>query len=312
MNNKLNFKDIRDIFFNNIKETFLSDINCYILTNDADVFALKSLRKNKRFIDAGVAEQNTINIASGLTKKKKNVIIYGFCNFLTMRAYEQIKFNIGSMNMPVKIIGVGPGFSFSYDGPTHHAIQDIGLMNLIPEMEIFNISDNNLSNQISKKLFTIKGPVYIRLEKGTLSHNSNISYNLTKGFSLNLVAKKKNLLIITTGYFTKYSLELAKMYKNVSVLNFFRFKNFDKKSLIKEIKKYSNILVYDENTFYGGISSIILKFINDQKVEKKINFLTCQEKSQIFTYFTSREKLLDKLSLGKKNLKKKIDKILSR
>ena len=95
-------------------------------------------------------------------------------------------------------------------------------------------------------------------------------------------------------------------------MNFFRFKNFDKKSLIKEIKKYSNILVYDESTFYGGISSIILKFINDQKVEKKINFLTCQEKSQIFTYFTSREKLLDKLSLGKKNLKKKIDKILSR
>ena len=95
-------------------------------------------------------------------------------------------------------------------------------------------------------------------------------------------------------------------------MNFFRFKNFDKKSLIKEIKKYSNILVYDENTFYGGISSIILKLINDQKVEKKINLLTCQEKSQIFTYFTSREKLLDKLSLGKKNLKKKIDKILSR
>ena len=89
MNNKLNFQDIRDIFFNNIKKTFLSDINYYILTNDADVFALKSLRKNKRFIDAGVAEQNTINIASGLSKKKK-------CNniwFLQLSYYEGLRTN---------------------------------------------------------------------------------------------------------------------------------------------------------------------------------------------------------------------------
>ena len=104
--------DIRDIFFENIKRKFLNNKNYFILTNDADVFSLKSLRKNKRFIDAGVAEQNLINVASGLAKNKKKPIVYGFCTFLTFRCYEQLRFSVASNSLDVKIIGVGPGFSF--------------------------------------------------------------------------------------------------------------------------------------------------------------------------------------------------------
>ena len=63
--------DIRDIFFNNVKQKFLSNKNIYIITNDVDVHSLKVLRKNKRFIDVGVAEQNMMNIAAGISKKKK-------------------------------------------------------------------------------------------------------------------------------------------------------------------------------------------------------------------------------------------------
>ena len=68
---KIDYSDIRDIFFDNIKKIFLNNKNFYILTNDADVFALQKIKKHKRFIDAGVCEQNLINIASGLAKKIK-------------------------------------------------------------------------------------------------------------------------------------------------------------------------------------------------------------------------------------------------
>ena len=147
MNNKSH--DIRDVFFNNVKKIFLKNKRNYILTNDSDVFALKNLRNNKRFIDAGVAEQNLINISAGLAKYGKLPLVYGFCTFLTFRCYEQLRFNIASHNLNIKIIGIGPGFSFPYDGPTHHGTQDIYLMYLIPEFEIYNISDNNLANEIS-------------------------------------------------------------------------------------------------------------------------------------------------------------------
>ena len=65
-------KDIRDIFFENIKKIFLQNKDFYILTNDADVFALQDIKNYDRFIDAGVCEQNLINIASGLARKKKS------------------------------------------------------------------------------------------------------------------------------------------------------------------------------------------------------------------------------------------------
>ena len=79
--------DVRDIFFENIKKNFLKNKKNFILTNDADVFALKKVRKNKRFIDSGVAEQNLINISAGLAKYNNLPLIYGFCSFLTFRCY---------------------------------------------------------------------------------------------------------------------------------------------------------------------------------------------------------------------------------
>ena len=75
----------------------------------------------------------------------------------------------------MKIVGIGPGYSFPNDGPTHHGIQDIYLMYLIHEMEIYNIADNNLANLVSKKINQIKGPVYIRLDKGIQNYNQNIN-----------------------------------------------------------------------------------------------------------------------------------------
>lgn len=296
--------DVRDIFFNNIKKIFVKNNKNFILTNDSDVFALKSLRNNRRFIDAGVAEQNLINISAGLAKFGKLPLVYGFCSFLTFRCYEQLRFNIASHHLNVKIIGIGPGFSFTYDGPTHHGTQDIYLMYLIPEFEIYNISDNNLANEVSKKINKIKGPTYIRIDKGNLNYNQNIKYNLDKGYEIIFKSKKQNILIITSGIFCKYATELASSNNNnVSVLNLFKFKNFNKKGFIKIIKQYKKIIIYDESSESGGILPIINNCLVKNKLNKKIEILTSPDK-QIFNYYQDRDLMISKSGLGKKNLNK--------
>jgi transketolase len=300
--------DVRDIFFNNIKKKFIKNKKFYILTNDADVFALKSLRKNKRFIDAGVAEQNLINIASGIAKNDSMPLVYGFCTFLTFRCYEQLRFNIGSHKLNVKIVGIGPGYSFSYDGPTHHGTQDLYLMYLIPEFEIINISDNNLANLISKNIDKIKGPTYIRLDKGNLEYNSHINYNIDKGFELTSFSKIKKNLIITTGYFCKTANEVSYELNNVSVLNLFKFKNFDKKKLIKTIQKYKNIIIYDENSKNGGITTILSNFFIENQLNLKVTILASKD-IQSFFYSQERESVLKKFGLDKNKLKNIIKKL---
>jgi len=295
--------DIRDIFFKNIKKIFIKNNKNYILTNDADIFALKSLRNNKRFIDVGVAEQNLVNISAGLAKYNKLPLVYGFCTFLTFRCYEQLRFNIGSHNLNVKIIGIGPGFSFPNDGPTHHGTQDIYLIYLIPEFEIYNISDNNLANEISKKINKIKGPTYIRIDKGNLNYNQDIKYDLDKGYEIIFKSKKKNTLIITSGIFCKQAIEVAALDNGVSVLNLFKFKKFNKKGFIEIINQYKKIIIYDESSESGGIFPIINNCLIKNKINKNIEILTSPDR-QIFYYCQNRDLMINKLSLDKESLKK--------
>ncbi len=306
---KIYNQDIRDIFFENYKKNFLKNKKNYILTNDADVFALKSLKNNKRYIDAGVAEQNLVNIASGLAKNNKLPMIFGFCTFLTFRCYEQLKFNIGSHNQNIKIVGIGPGYSFSYDGPTHHGLQDICLMNLIPEFEVINISDNNLSYVVSKSLNKIKGPIYIRLDKGKQNFNLAVKYDLNKGYEFTKKNKTSKLVIITSGYTNKIANETYDKLNKFDVLNLFKLKYFNKKKFLKDLRKYKNVVIYDESSYLGGISPIINSFILKNKLNLKINYLTSPDK-QIFLYSKNRDQLMNKLKIGKDDLRKLILKLL--
>jgi transketolase len=257
---------------------------------------LQQLKKNKRFIDAGVAEQNLINIAAGLSSQKKKTLIYGFCTFLSFRCYEQIRFNIASHNLDCKIVGIGPGLSFPYDGPTHHGIHDLYLMYLIPEMEIINISDNNLSNLISKNIFKIKGPAYIRLDKGNCNFNTCVDYNLSKGFEFTNKNQKSKFLAITTGSIVNSVNQVSKMRNDLDVINIFRFKNFNKSLLIKILNKYNKIFVIDENTYDGGIIPIVNKYILTAKIKTEVKYLAIPNK-QIFFYNANRDILLKKFKL---------------
>jgi transketolase len=300
--------DVRDIFFNNIKKKFLKNKKFYILTNDADVLSLKLLRENKRFIDAGVAEQNLINIAAGIAKNNNMPIVYGFCTFLTFRSYEQLRFNIASHKLNVKIVGIGPGYSFSYDGPTHHGAQDSYLMYLIPEFEIINISDNKLAYLISENLEKIKGPTYIRIDKGKLEYNLNVNYDIDKGFEIIHNSKYKQILIITTGYFCKLANEVSNDFQNVSVLNFFKYKNFNKKFFLNTIKKYKKIVIYDESSKYGGITPIIANFFIENKLNIDLEVLSSKD-VQSFFYSQERYDVLKKMKICKEKLKKLLKKL---
>ena len=161
-------KDMRDAFFDEIYLESINNPNLIVITNDMDIFSLRKLKEQRpnQFINVGVAEQNMINIASGLASCGMKVIIYGIAPFVVFRCFEQIKMNFCSMNLPVSIVGIGSGVSFAFDGPTHHAIQDISVMNALPEMNILNPSDSNSAKQCSNLILNTENPYNVRLDKG--------------------------------------------------------------------------------------------------------------------------------------------------
>jgi len=277
--------DIRDAFFDEISNEARQDPNIVIVTNDMDVFSLRKFKDDfpERFIDVGVAEQNLINVASGLASTGKKVIVFGILSFLTTRCYEQIKLNICGMNLPVIIVGIGPGLSFSFDGPTHHSTTDIGSMRLIPEMQILNPSEAKTAKESARISLDFSRPTLVRLDKGAFEQpfeDSKIDDGIVEH-----IHRTENLIIYTgaTGKFVRDAHEtLQQNGDSWGLIELFQLSPIP--NLMFEILNAAKrVIVVEENSETGGLFSILAEAAAIRK--KFISFsLISLSNNQVFEY----------------------------
>ena len=172
--------DIRDAFFDEFYNIASKDSNIIFLTADMGALGLEKFKIDfpNRYINVGVAEQNLVNVAAGLALAGKRPFIYGIASFITQRCYEQIKVCIYDMNLPVTIIGSGPGLSYGADGPTHHLINDIAIMSVLPII-ILTPTNVELARKAVQIAYSSQLPVYIRLAKDKMlqHYGRYIDYN---------------------------------------------------------------------------------------------------------------------------------------
>src|SRR5262245_44280816 len=95
----------------------------------------------ERFIDTGITEQTMIGMAAGLALRGRIPVVHALAAFLTMRPFEFIRTDVGIANLPVKLVGGVPGLLSEANGPTHQALEDVGLMRGIPNMNVFCAAD---------------------------------------------------------------------------------------------------------------------------------------------------------------------------
>lgn len=122
-----------------------------------------------RAIEMGIAEQSLIGVAAGLALRGKVPFAVGMNPFVTMRCFEQIRTDVGYGQRNVKIVGSsGSGLRFPTWGPTHHAIEEMALMRLIPGMTVLMPADLVETEAATRAAAAIDGPVYMALGKGPL------------------------------------------------------------------------------------------------------------------------------------------------
>ena len=253
-------KDIRDAFFDRICEYALKDDRVIIITDDMDIFSLRNFKKicPNRFINAGVAEQQIINCAAGLAAEGKKVIVCGIASFVTFRCYEQIKVNICSMGLPVVIVGLGVGLSFSFDGPTHHGVNDISIMRSLPEMDIYNPCDTDSAQKCADISYLSGCPVYVRIDKGIFPDIYNEhQQDLECGYYNIRTAKDIN--IVSTGLMTHVISDIIKDLEfDVGLFDVFKIKPFDSR-IVHELSHSHGIITIEEHAMTGGLYSIVLE-----------------------------------------------------
>src|SRR5262245_27639495 len=94
-----------------------------------------------RFLDVGICEQTLVGAAAGLALRGRRPVVHALATFLTMRAFEFIRTDVGLPRLPVVLVGYVPGFLSEANGPTHQALEDLALMRVIPGMQVICPTD---------------------------------------------------------------------------------------------------------------------------------------------------------------------------
>ena len=261
------YNDTRDAVFEELYEIALGDPSVVVLAADTGALMFKDFKRNipKQFFNTGVAEQNTVSVAAGLALVGKHVFVFGISNFVTLRCYEQIKIDLCCMNLPVTIIGSGPGYTYGSDGPTHHATQDVAIMRTLPEMTILNPSDATATAAFARLAYENTGPTYIRLEKGVLPSLYDDTQDFNQGFQE--LKNGRELIIVSTGVMTHRALkvaeELAKHSVAVGVIDLYRMKPVNSESLLSVLRGAQWLVTLEESSVLGGLGSLISELLVD-------------------------------------------------
>lgn len=173
---------MRGTFARTLAELAERDSRVMLLTADLGYMALEpfSDRFPDRFLNVGVAEQNMIGIASGLAEAGFIPFVYSIVTFAALRPYEFIRNGPILQKLPVRIIGVGGGVDYAYDGATHYGLEDIGVMRIQPGITVVAPADYEQARTALMATWDMPGPVYYRLSKDdkTLVPNLNGRFGL--------------------------------------------------------------------------------------------------------------------------------------
>jgi len=259
---------MRDAFFLSLEPALRQDPGILILSNDQGAPSLDAIRAElpRQFLNMAISEQNLISVAAGLAKAGKKVFVYGIAPFVTLRCFEQIKIDLCAMRLPVVIVGVGSGYSYATDGPTHHATEDVSVMRALANMQIFCPSDPRCVPALVQSALLCQGPLYIRLDREAIALPIHPWVKGSEhGFSV--LREGSDLSLCACGNLVHRALELAEVLGehgvSVQVIDCYQLKPIPGQRLKRRLAGIPRVATLEEHTLHGGLGSAILETLAD-------------------------------------------------
>ena len=227
-----------------------------------------------RFINVGIAEQNLMGIAAGLSTFGKIPYASTFAVFAAGRAYEQIRNSIAYPKLNVKVVATHAGITVGEDGATHQMIEDLSLMRTLPNMTVMCTSDDIQTKWAVREISKIDGPVYLRLCRMA----TPIIYDVTEEFEIGKgvqIGQGTDASIIATGATVAEALKAQEILKengiDVRVIDMHTIKPIDRELIIKCAKETKRIITVEDHNIIGGLGSAVCEVLSEEyptKVER--------------------------------------------
>ena len=217
-----------------------------------------------RFINIGIAEQNMIGVAAGLAKEGHNVFATSFAPFITLRSGEQIRMNLGYMELNVKAVAIGSGISMAFLGNSHYGLEDTAVMRSIPNLTIVCPADCAEIVKVVHAAAEFTGPMYIRLTGAVGNppvYTEEYDFQIGKSITLR---EGTDITIIANGSMVYESLQASKILDangiSTKVINMHTIKPLDTEELKKVIFTSKVIVSVEEHSVIGGLGSVIAEY----------------------------------------------------
>ncbi len=222
-----------------------------------------------QFLNIGIAEQNMIGVAAGLAKEGFNVFATSFAPFIAMRASEQIRMNLGYMNMNVKAVAIGSGISMAFLGNSHYGIEDAAVMRAIPNMTVVCPADCAEIFKTVQAAARFQGPMYIRLTGAVGNppvYTEDYDFIIGKAIT---IREPADITFIATGSMVHESLEATKLLEDVGLkvglINMHTIKPLDLQAVERAVDRSNLIVTVEEHSVIGGLGSAVAEFISSKR-----------------------------------------------
>lgn len=248
----------------------------------------------ERFFSFGVAEQDMIGQAAGLSLMGKIPFACTFGVFASGRAWDQVRVSVAYMNLNVKIVGTHGGISVGPDGATHQALEEIALMRILPNMKVVVPADAEEAKKATIEAASVSGPVYLRFGRSPLPvfTSSGDPFKIGKA---NLIRDGKDVTIIACGQMVWEAMLACEALEKEGIaarlINLHTPKPIDRDIIIESARRTGCVVTAEEHTIMGGMGSAVAEVLSQEfpvpirMIGVKDKFGVSGESDELFKYF---------------------------
>jgi transketolase len=236
--------------------------------------AIRSLpnKLGSRFIDVGIAEQTLVGAAAGLALRGRVPVVHALATFLTMRAFEFIRTDVGIAWLPVKLVGAFAGFLSEANGPTHQALEDVSLMRGIPGMNVCCPADETEMVDALASIVGDGAPWYVRYnaQKAEFRHQAPFVPGTAE-----IVTEGTDVALLTYGCLTRECYEAAERLAEAGIgarlVNMRTLKPVDEAAILRAARETSLVVTVEDHFAIGGLATIVAEVVASNQVPARLH-----------------------------------------
>jgi len=217
-----------------------------------------------RFFNVGIAEQCLVDVSVGLAYSGKIPFANTFAFLFATRALEMVRTHLCYGLANVKLMAGYAGLSDSFDGPTHHSINDIAIMRSLPNMTVVVPADSVAVTKLVPQVAEWKGPVYFRMNRNEVPRLYDESYSPHIGKALTL-RSGKDVTLIGCGLMVSRALEAAEVLAEegigACVLEMHTIKPLDEEAVLQAARETGALVTAEEHSVLGGLGGAVAELV---------------------------------------------------